>query len=200
MGDWTQGMRSTAPFASATTQRATVHSFTGRRGPGFYRPQHEDFSRYEGPLATPLHRQPLRMLPSSAQMRKTHTRFVSTVHRFVAHNPGTINFPGPGHYPHEQLSQFSPLQSANRIQPFTMQGGRSSIRDVFPDRRCGIICRPESTPAPGHYSPVPDLDKLRLSMRNPPCGFERIRPTRGISLETHLASKANLASTLQRLR
>jgi hypothetical protein len=193
-------MQWTAPFASATTQRATVHSFTGRRGPGFYRPQYADFSRYEGPPATPLQRQPLRMLPSSAQMRKTNTRFVSTAPRIAALNTGTSSFPGPGHYPHQQYSQFSPLQAANRIQPFTMQGGRSSIRDVFPDRRCGIICRPETTPAPGHYSPVPDLDKLRLSMRNPPCGVDRIRPAQGITLETQLASKANLASTLQRLR
>ena len=201
MGDWTQGMRATSSFASTTQQRAVTRSWTGRAGPGFYNVQlPNSFARYEGPPASPKQRQPLRMLPTSANLRLASTRFVSTAPRIADQNPWSRAYPGPGHYSLEQYSQFSPLQATRRIQPFAMQAERSSIRDVFPDRRNAIICRPESTPAPNRYSPVPDLDKLRMSMPNPPCGLERIRPTRGITLEKHLASNSNLFSTMKRLR
>ena len=194
-------MRATSSFASTTQQRAVTRSWTGRAGPGFYNVQlPNSFARYEGPPASPKQRQPLRMLPTSANLRLASTRFVSTAPRIADQNPWSRAYPGPGHYSLEQYSQFSPLQATRRIQPFAMQAERSSIRDVFPDRRNAIICRPESTPAPNRYSPVPDLDKLRMSMPNPPCGLERIRPTRGITLEKHLASNSNLSSTMKRLR
>lgn len=191
MGDWTQGMRATAPFASSTAQRGTVRSWTGRAGPGFYNVQlPNSFAQYERPRERPV----------TSLLRQTSTRFVSTASRVVNPKPGVMHFPGPGHYSLGQYSQFSPLQATQRVQPFAMQAERSSIRDVYPDRRCGIICRPETTPAPNRYSPVPELDKLRMSMHNPPCGLERIRPTRGISLEGHLSSRSNLSSTINRLR
>lgn len=144
-------------------------------------------------------RQPLRDIPSSPQLRQSQTRYASTAPRFTRPNATTANFPGPGHYSLERYSQFSMTQATERCQPFAMQGGRSSIRDVYPDRRNMIMCRAMTTPAPNCYSPVPQLDRLRMSMRNPPCAG-RIRAMRGCNLDSMLRSSANLSSTLQTLR
>ena len=73
---------------------------------------------------------------------------------------------------------------------------RSSIRDVYPDKRCGIICSAPTTPSPAHYSPVPPLDRLRMSMPNPPTSA-RLRGKRGAPLGAVLRSSANLAQTLR---
>ena len=191
-------MRASSAFASSTSQRSVIRSPTARAGPGFYTPLiSASFSRYEGPAASPSIRQPLRDIPSSPQMRKTQTRYASTAPR-LARLPN-VGFPGPGHYSLERYSQFSLTQATERCQPFELQGSRSSIRDVYPDRRNLIMCRAQTTPAPNAYAPVPHLDRLRMSMRNPPCAG-RIRAMRGCNLDGMLRSSANLSSTLQALR
>ena len=199
MGSWgVSGLRATSSFASSMEQRQESRTVT-RAGPGFYLPLHQgEFSRYEGPPASPQRRQPLRSLPSSAQMRKSTTRFASTVARLPAANNRT---PGPGHYDLRRQAAFGSIHTTfdRGSQPFALQAARSSILDVFPDRRNLMICRAQTTPAPNAYSPVPSLDRLRMSMRNPPCS-ERIRATPGCTLRGHLDSVSSLTSTLRDLR
>lgn len=207
MGEWASGphaARSSSPFASTSAQRNEIRIVT-RAGPGRFA-AFGDFARYEGPPALPQQRQPLREAPRSPQIRKPTTRFVSTVSRL--RNPVLPNkatFPGPGTYSLEQYSQFSlvPILSGRdpRSQPFgAARGVRSNINDVYPDGRCGVICRAPSTPSPHAYAPVPLLDRLRMSMSTPMRGAEavgRIRAGPGRRLDSILQSKANMSLTLK---
>jgi hypothetical protein len=201
MGQTLAGGLGTSSFADTSAQRGAIRYVT-RAGPGFYQPQYDDFVRYEGPHASPGTRQPLRQLPVSSQLRKVDTRFAS----FAPQREPTVHrdarvFPSPGQYALERYSDFS-LQRPRfeRCQPFAaMQTTRSSIRDVYPDRRCGIICRQASTPSPTQYAPVPALDRLRMSMPNPPT-TGRIRATRGATLDAMLRSSASLDATLNSLK
>ena len=78
-----------------------------------------------------------------------------------------------------------------------MRSRRSDPSAVFPDRRNAmIVCKPV-TPSPHFYSPVPALDRLRMSMPNSPCAMGRIRPKQGTSLDAMLRSNTNLATTLK---
>lgn len=197
MGTLGVGSTATSSFATTSAQRAPVRLST-RAGPGQYDPKLDTFARFEGPPAMPSKRQPLRMLPTSPQLAKSTVRYASAGPQFEPpYTRDALNFPGPGRYNLERYSQFSPLAFAARNQPFAaMVTGRSSIRDVYPDARCGIACRTQTTPSPLHYSPVTPLDRLRLSMPNPPSPG-RIRATRGMTLDTALRSPSNLSSTLR---
>ena len=111
-------------------------------------------------------------------------------------------FPGPAHYQLQRYSQFDVESRKVRPQPFAvMTMERSSIREVFPDARCGIPCRPETTRAPAYYAPVPPLDLTRMSMRNGvPSSPGRLRASQCTTLDSVLRSSANLSSTLRDLR
>jgi len=195
------GRDTTANFADRSSQRLTVRTLS-RAGPGNYHPHYDDFSRYNGPPASPGVRQPLRQLPRSPQISKGDTRFVSSAPQFENSVTRTgLNTPGPGHYSLERYSQFTPIHITERSQPFAvMNMSRSSIRDAYPDSRCNIPCRLGVTPSPQHYAPVPALDRLRMSMRNPlntPRSLARIRPSTGTTLDAALRSSANLQSTMR---
>lgn len=188
----------TSSFADRSSQRLNIHTVS-RAGPGNYQPQHDDLVRYQGPHASPGVRQPLRHLPRSPQLAKGDTRYASTAPQFEPpYTRDALHVPGPGHYSLERYSQFSPIHVTERSQPFAvMLSGRSSIRDTYSDPRNAIPCRMATTPSPHHYAPVPALDRLRMSMRNPPGGPGRIRPTPGTTLDATLRSTSNLSSTLK---
>lgn len=197
MGTLAPGGRATSSFASVSNQRALSLSST-RAGPGHYQPQRDDFTRFEGSPAFQSQRHPLRAMPMSPQLTKSTIRYPTTTPQF---EPTVMrdayNFPGPGRYNVDRYSEFSLESMAARCQPFkVMATTRSSIQDTYPDSRCGIPCRRTHTPSPMHYAPMTPLDRLRLSMPNPPYPG-RIRVTRGVTLEAALRSPANLTSTLR---
>lgn len=177
-----------------------------------------DFGRYEGPPAFPGQRQPFRRLPCSAQLRTPDLRYTSSVPRMAPVVPYD-HFPGPGDYMLTQYSQFQPPggypgPEASHPRKFAGKNGgasiaphpkvmrltadrmeRSSIRDVYPDKRCNIICRPNSNPGPAAYSPLPLMDRIRMNMRDPPTASRGL-PRRGRDLRTFLQSPQSLSATL----
>ena len=176
-------------------------------GPASYKPQLKNFAIYEGPPApSPLARRS-QMTTGTAKITITRvgdTRYSSNMPHpmpmdtVLGRVGERVHFPGPGHYSLQRYSQFSRESLASRNQPFeVMRSRRSDPSAVFPDRRNAmIVCKPV-TPSPHFYSPVPALDRLRMSMPNSPCAMGRIRPKQGTSLDAMLRSNTNLATTLK---
>lgn len=195
--------RTMSPFASTVVQRGAMRPVTGRAGPGFYERMHfpvnlnSGFALYEDYRADrrqPFHKTP----PMSATLRKPNTRYVSTTPQLTGREHW--NTPGPGAYNLEHFSAFRTWPGVSRGQPYAVsRAARSSIRDVFGDARCGVFCKPERTPPPNAYAPVPALDRLRMSMRDSPTSG-RMTPQPGRPLSALLQSSANLSSTLKSLR
>lgn len=198
---------STSSFACMVPQRSPVRLVT-RAGPGFYEPLVcANFARYRSVNGTRsphfipgTRRQPFRPVSTSAQLRMPSTRFASTAARID--RSGVIlgdGGPGPGAY--NYTSQFDVHRPT--FQPFQIAAAaRSSIRDVYPDRRCGIICKPErlGSPGPHTYAPLPKLDRIRMTMHSEPLGSGiRVPVDRSRPLTAFVHSSANLSSTLSEL-
>ena len=164
-------------------------------GPASYQPLRYDLSRYAGPPARAPFGQPPARTGLSAQQRKGNTRHPSTAARLTNLTPPN-EYPGPGAYAHERYSPFSSQSMSERCQTnySRLRTDRSSIRSVYD---CGRICIASDNPGPSEYAPVPPLDRLRMSMRKPPCpGTGRITPFKGRTLSALLHSPANLSPTL----
>ena len=74
---------------------------------------------------------------------------------------------------------------------------RSEINDIYGDQRALMICKVPDTPGPQQYSRVPSVDRLRMSMRNPPTSARlTVMP---VGLDHSLRSLSNLSSTLDAL-
>ena len=208
--DWANSqhltLSSTSSFAPGSPQRDPVRFYT-RAGPGFYEPLVKaDFARYKrvDASARVLHRTPnsrgtpFRQVSVSSQLRLPSTRYASTASRIDQR--GVIlgdNSPGPGTY--DLSSQFDVRRPV--FQPLGAAAGRSSIRDVYPDRRCAIPCKPPrlGSPGPAAYAAVPLMDRLRMTLSSRSTGrpltVQRARP-----LTAFVNSSASLTATLSELR
>lgn len=225
LGTWAgaSSLHLSSGMAPGWPQRAQVRLNT-HAGPGSYAGsgQHAPlpltggsggFTAYEGPHAVPGVRQPFRRLPHSTQMRTPNLRYTSS-----SPGPGMApcvpydHFPGPGSYAMGKYSQFTggypgrvngsaAMATLPKVQPYTsMRMERSSIRDVYPDKRCSIICRPNTNPGPAAYSPVPLMDRLRMSMSKSPLPQHLGgRARRGHDVAAFVASPTSLSSTLAEL-
>lgn len=206
-------MHLSSGFSPGWPQRAPI-SVNTRMGPGAYNGQGQHgtmgFAQYEGPPATTHTRQPFRQLRTSAQLRTPSLRYTSSLPRMAPVVPYD-HFPGPAHYELGKYSQFTggypgrhngaaSMSPLPKMQTFTAaKMARTSIRDVYADKRCGIICRPNSNPGPAAYAPVPLMDRLRMSMPHPPTP-SRGKPCRGRNLDTFVHSPTSLSATLAELQ
>ena len=180
----------TSSFATRSGRFANIRTFTGSIGPASYTPVVSGFQRFARASTAPGVPKTSQGTPVIGSVRYSTIapRFARCEHHVGG--PDSVSTPGPGSY---ELWDTGAMPKAARVS----NSVRSQINDVYGDGRALVICKVPNTPSPQQYARVPQVDRLRMAMRNPPT-HSRLTLIPG-GLDQSLRSLSNLSSTLDAL-